>query len=163
MSDLVVLTFESEEDAAAVRGVVRSLQKAGQIALNDAAVVSKDAEGKLHVRDELDAGVKVGAMGGAVVGVFLSFVFPIVGLVAGVATGALMGKLADTGVDKSFIKELGEKLEPGSSALFLVVRDGEADSLRAALSGRKGEVYHTSLPPSFEEELRAALSGPGAG
>ncbi|NJM08099.1 DUF1269 domain-containing protein [Candidatus Gracilibacteria bacterium] len=156
MSDLVVITFASESDAAAARKVVGQLERAGQLQISDAAVVTRDTEGKLHVKNEIDSGIKIGALGGALVGVLLSFLFPLAGLIIGTAGGALVGRSLDKGVDGSFVKDLANELEAGSSALFLIV-GGDAAALRAALGSFAGELYHSTLDPDLENELRNAL------
>ena len=69
-----------------------------------------------------------------------------------------MGKLADTGIDQKFVKEVSEDLQPGTSALFFIVREANPNVALAALKPYKGTVRHTSFPPEAEEELRRLLS-----
>jgi uncharacterized membrane protein len=62
-----------------------------------------------------------------------------------------------TGVDGSFVKEVEGQLAPGRSALFLVLKDGSADAIAAALRPYRGELIQTTLPSDLEEELRSSL------
>ena len=122
MSNLIVITFENEDEAGKVRESVRKLQKQGLVSLDDSAVVVKDANGKIKVHNEMDRGVKIGAIGGGIIGVMLGFIFfPLGGLVMGALGGALVGKMTDLGVDKKFVKEIEAELKPGTSAIFLLV------------------------------------------
>ena len=75
----------------------------------------------------------------------------------GLAGGALMGSLAQMGVDKGFMKDVEEAMPPNSSALFFLLRDDEPDAAIAALEPYQGTVYHTSLSPEDEAMLREAL------
>ena len=52
-----------------------------------------------------------------------------IGAGVGAATGALSGHLADFGIDDNFIKELGSKIKPNSSALFLLIRRVTGDKV----------------------------------
>lgn len=158
MSNLIVITFDNPDEAGKVRQAIRTVQKQGNISLDDSAVIVKDADGKVKIKDEIDRGVKVGAAGGGLLGLLIGSVFfPIAGLVIGVAGGALAGRMADLGIQKSFIEDVTNALAPGTSALFLIVRDANANVAINALKPYKGEVYHTSLEPDTEETLRQVL------
>jgi uncharacterized membrane protein len=158
MSNLVVVTFDDTEEAGKVLKSLRSVQKEGYLGLDDSAVVVKDEDGKVHVKNEMDRGVKIGALGGGFLGLLIGSVFfPIAGLVIGALAGGLVGKSVDLGVDQKFVKEVSEDMQPGTSALFFIVRDAEPDVAVAALRPYKGTVRHTSFPPEAEEELRRIL------
>lgn len=157
MSNIVVMTFDSVDEAAKVRQTLRDVQRGGHLNLDDAAVIAKDAAGKVQVHNEVDTGVKWGALGGAILGPLLMFLFPLAGIALGAAGGALVGSAFDRGVDQKFVKDVKESLKPNSSALFVMVRDGDPTVALEALRPYKGTLYHTSLGPELEEELRRAL------
>lgn len=159
MSYLVVITFDNETEAGKVREAVSQLQQRGLLSLDDSAVVVKDANGKIQVHNEIDRGVKVGAVGGGLIGLMLGFVFfPLGGLIVGTVGGAIAGKMADLGVDQKFVKDVEAAMTPGSSAIFLVIRQADPNAALAALKPYKGTVYHTSLDTEAEESLRQVLS-----
>jgi uncharacterized membrane protein len=157
MSDLIVMSFNSAAVAEEVRDKVRQLQKGGLIALSDAAVITKDAEGKISVNNEVSRETKVGAGVGAVLGAVLGFAFPIAGILIGTAGGAAVGAMVGNGVDRKFVEDVQNTLTPGSSALFLVIRSGDAAALRGALEPYEGTLIQTTLDSSLEEQLRDAL------
>jgi uncharacterized membrane protein len=92
-------------------------------------------------------------------GLLIGFIFggPIGSMLVGVFGGALMGSLAQMGVDKGFMQDVEEAMSPDSSALFFLLRDDEPDAAIAALEPYQGTVYHTSLSPEDEAMLREAL------
>jgi uncharacterized membrane protein len=158
MSNLVVIAFDNMEEAGKVRETLRSAQHEDLISLDDAAVVVRDEDGKVHVKNETDRGVKIGAVGGGLLGLLLASVFfPIGGLVIGAIGGALVGKAFDTGVDQKFVKDVEAQLQPGTSAIFFIVREANADVAAAALRPYKGTVLQTTFPPEAEDELRRIL------
>lgn len=159
MSNLVVITFEGTEEAGKVRDALRSLERQNLISLDDSAVIVKDAEGNVRVKNETDRGIKVGAVGGGLLGLFIgSIFFPFAGLIGGALVGAVVGKMADLGVDQKFVREVSMDLGPDSSAIFILVREANANAAISALKPYKGHVYHTSLPSDTEQQLRAILA-----
>jgi uncharacterized membrane protein len=158
MSHLVVVSFDNAEEAGRVRETLRSAEKADYLSLDDSAVIVKDEEGKIHVKNEMDRGVQIGAIGGGLLGLLLaSIFFPVAGLLVGALAGGLIGKSVDLGIDQKFVKEVADDLEPNTSAIFFVVREANPDVAVAALKPYKGTVRQTSFPPEAEEELRRIL------
>ncbi len=160
MSYLVVIAFDDPDEAGKVRQTLTSIQQTGHLSLDDSAIVVKDEEGEVHLKNEVDRGVKVGAVGGSVLGLLIGSVFfPIGGLILGAIGGALVGKLFNTGVSQDFVKEVTDELEPGSSAIFFIVRGDDPNPTVAALRPYKGKVLQTSLPEEAEETLRRQIEG----
>ena len=157
MSNLIVMTLEHEAEARELRHTLKDLERQGLIGLDDAAIVEKDPDGTVHLKNELDTGIKLGALGGSIIGVLTSFFFPVVGLVVGAIGGALVGKSFDLGVDQKFVKDVSESLKPGGSALFLMVRHENPDAVISALKSHKGKIIQTTLSPDDEEALQQAL------
>ena len=52
---------------------------------------------------------------------------PIAGLAIGAGTGALAGKLADVGIDDDTIKQIGQQLQQGKAAVFVLARSATVD------------------------------------
>ena len=96
----------------------------------------------------------VGALLGLMLGMFM---FPVAGLLIGAGGGALIGRFMDFGVDGKFVKEVSESIQPGTSALFVLVREANPDVVRAILAEHHGKVLHTTLSPEAEENLQNAL------
>jgi uncharacterized membrane protein len=160
MSYLVAITFEDPDEANKVRKTLSSIEHTGHLSLDDSAIVVKDEDGKVHLKNEVDRGVKIGAVGGSMLGLLLASVFfPIGGLVLGALGGDLVGKLADTGVSQKFVKEVSDEMQPDSSAIFFIVRGDDPNPTVAALREYKGKVLQTTLPEEAEQTLRRHLEG----
>lgn len=157
MSQLVVITFDDEAQAGEALQRIRQVEKAGQVKLNDTAVVVKDKDGKVHTRNEVSSATETGAVVGGVIGGMLTFFFPPAGAAVGAAAGAAVGALTQGGVDGGFVREVQADLKPGSSALFVVARDGNLGAFTAALEPFKGTLRQTTLDTDGEEALRRAL------
>jgi uncharacterized membrane protein len=166
MSDLIVVAFPGEDTADQVLNRLQALQKEHLIDLEDACVVVRDRNGKVHVKQavnlvglEAASGGAFGAMWGTLIG--LLFLNPLAGLLTGAAfgagAGALSGMLSDYGINDDFIRSLGDTLEPGTSALFVLVRRATLDKVLPELRPFGGQVIRTSLSTEQEARLRRAL------
>jgi uncharacterized membrane protein len=161
MSDLVILAFDTQTGAGQMRNDLVKLEGEHLIGLEDAAVIVRNKEGKVKVHHEVNL-VGAGALGGAFWGLLIGLIFfvPIFGLVLGTAAGAIAGKFAYGGVDEQFIKEAGNTIQPGTSALFMLVRESTPDRVMDELKKYKNvKVLKTSLSKEQEEHLREAFAG----
>ena len=167
MSDLVVVGFDTVDEADKVLLKLAALRKEYLVDLEDAVVVVRDGEGKVHLKQSLNlaalgatSGLLSGTIWGGLVG--LLFLNPLAGIaiggLTGAGVGALSGSLADYGIDDTFIKSLGETIPSNSSALFVLVRKVQPEKVLAEFEGLRGRVLKTSLSPEQEEKLRIALS-----
>ena len=160
MSDLIVISFEDEQTAFALRAELAKLQQEYLIEMDDAVVVTKDDKGKvkLHQAQNLTA---LGAVSGGFWGVLIGMIFlnPLLGAAVGAGAGALSGALTDIGISNDMMKSFAESFKPGCSALFVLVRKATGDKVLAGLSEftGKGKVLKTSLTKDKEEELRKVI------
>jgi uncharacterized membrane protein len=123
-------TYPDEPSARADYNVVKELHLAGAIGTYDAAVVTKDKDGKVHAnKDELAN--RHGAWGGAAAGAVVGILFPpsiIATAIVGAAVGGVSGHLW-RGMSRGDVKEFGDLIDQGEAALVIV---GET-TLQAAL------------------------------
>jgi uncharacterized membrane protein len=159
MSSLVVLAFEDTDGAEEMRERMYDLQRRELITLEDAAVVVRNEKGRAKVK-QAHSLVGSGALGGAFWGMLIGLLFfaPWLGLVAGAASGALAGKLGDIGVDDTFIQEVSETVEPGTSALFLLAREANVERIEAEISDFEFTIIETNLSPEDESQLRETFA-----
>jgi uncharacterized membrane protein len=159
MSQVVVLGFDTPEQAQQTLSRLRDIERAGQISLEDTAIVSRDEQGNLKTHNEVSGATEGGAVVGGMLGLLIGgLIFPLAGLAVGALAGAGIGALLHRGVDGKFVDEVRDKIQPGHSALFVIVREANADAALAAVRGMHGEVIQTSLDTDAEEQLREALA-----
>lgn len=160
MSDLIVVAFKDETTGFEMRAALARMQKEYLIEMEDAVVVTKDANGKvkLHQATSLTA---AGAVGGGFWGMLIGMIFlnPLLGLAVGSGAGALSGKLSDIGISDQMMKEMVASFTPGSSALFVLVRRVPSDKVLEGMKefAGKGKVLKTSLSKDTEDALRKVL------
>lgn len=168
MSELVVVGFDNIDEADQVLTKLAFLKKEYLVDLEDAVVVTRNEEGKLHLKQSVNlaalgasSGFLSGGLWGALVGLFV--LNPLAGFaiggVIGAGSGALAGKLSDYGINDDFIKSLSATIPNNSSALFVLIRKAQTEKVMAEFEGIKGRVLKTSLSPENEKKLQEALSG----
>ena len=167
MSDLVVLDFDGIHTADDVLNKLRSLQKEYLIDLEDACVVERGQDGKVHIKQAINlaaVGAAQGGMSGALWGALVGLLFlnPLAGMaiggLVGAGAGALSGSLADYGINDDFVRRLGQTIPPGSSALFVLVKSVTLDKIMPEIEPYKPRVLKTSLSNEAEAKLKAALA-----
>ena len=132
-------TYRNEDAARDDYDVVKDLHAVGAVGTYDAAVVTKDDTGKVHVnKDEM--ATRHGAWGGAAVGAVVGILFPpaIIGTaIVGAAVGGIGGHLW-RGMSRSDVKEFGELIDAGQAALVIVGESTLQEALdKAALKAEK--------------------------
>jgi len=160
MSDLVVIAFPTEAKAEEVRQKLLSMQKEYLIELGDAVIAVKDDKGTIKLNQMINT-TAVGAVSGTFWGALIGLIFlmPLAGAALGAASGAIGGALTDVGINDKWMKETAAAIQPGSAALFLLIRKVTADKVLEGLKGEGGIVMKTSLDHTNEAALRAALAG----
>ncbi|GIW73563.1 MAG: membrane protein [Phycisphaerales bacterium] len=171
MSDLLVMGFDDPYKADKVLAEVLELQKEHLVDLEDAAVVVRDTKGKVRIKQTRDLSAVTATGGfwwGGLWGLLLGWLVlnPLLGWAAGAglgtAIGWLHGRSLDLGINDQFMKELGETLKPGSSAIFVLIRKATVDRVIDELKPFGGKILHTSLSKEDERKLREALEAGAA-
>jgi uncharacterized membrane protein len=167
MSNLVILGFDGFHTADEVLNKLRSLQKEYLIDLEDACVVERDSDGKVHIKQAVNLtaiGAASGGSRGAIWGMLIGLLFlnPLAGMaigaVAGAGAGALSGSLSDYGIRDDFIRKIGDTIPKGSSALCILFKSVTEDKVIPEIEPYRPRVLKTSLSNEQEARLKAALS-----
>jgi uncharacterized membrane protein len=160
MSELIAISYEDTVTAHQAADEAERLANDLIIEPDAIAVIVCRHDGTYKVTTNHHA---VGA--GTSWGMFWAFLFgilffvPVLGLAVGAGIGAIMAKITENGVDKEFQSRIQDMLQPGTSALFLVVHKVTPDKAVDALAPYGGTILKTSLSDTAENELQDALHG----
>lgn len=158
MSNLIAIAYPDVETATRVRDRLLDMQREKLITLADAAVAEKKPDGKIklhQLRSTVGGGAAAGSLWGGLIG--LLFLAPLLGMAVGAAAGAAGGAATDIGVDDSFMRDLGQRMQPGSATLFLLVVQSTPDKVIAEVAPYGGEIIQTSLSAEAEASLRESV------
>ena len=163
MADLIAIGYPDEATAEAAADEARRLASDLIIQPDAIAVIVRDEDGSYRVHTSHHA-VGAGATWGMFWGMLFGLLFfvPVLGMAVGAGMGALMGKVSKSGVDKAFQDQVRGMIQPGTSALFLILEKVTPDKAVEAMSKYGGTVLKTSLSKDGEAELQDALHGGGA-
>jgi uncharacterized membrane protein len=160
MADLIAIGYDDETTAAAAAEEVYRLAHDLVIEPDAVAVIVCDPDGKYKVTTShhpVGVGASYGMFWGLLFGVL--FFIPVFGMAVGAGLGALLGKVEKTGIDKEFQEQVRDMVQPGTSALFLIVEKVTPDKAVEAMSRFGGTVLKSSLSKDAEHELQDALHG----
>ena len=122
--------YDSVDDAKADLEDLKQLHRDAVVGTYDAAVITKNEEGKVDIVDRIEKPTEHGGWAGLAVGALLGLVFPpamLATAVVGAGAGALIGHL-EGGIPRSDLDEIGQTLQEGEAALVVI---GEATIERA--------------------------------
>ena len=154
-TQVIVAAFDGMDSAKEAFDDLKQLEKEKSIKIENAAILRKDHDSKLHIRDVKDMtgtrGVVLGGVLGGVVGVIAG----PVGWVAlgGAAIGGLVAKLKDGGFDNSRLEQWGDRLQPGTSALVAVVDQIWVREVEAALKEDARDVMTLEIGKDIATQL----------
>ena len=155
MSDLIVIGYPDEVAAYNVWDELVKLQRDYLVDLEDAAIIRRDQKGKFHITTPAHHAVAWGTLIGLL---FLFPLAPVVG-VAGGLMGAAIGTAGNLGIKGEFKERVQNMVQPGTSALLVILRKATPDKFFEALKPYGGTVLQTSLSHDAEQELMKALHG----
>jgi uncharacterized membrane protein/sporulation protein YlmC with PRC-barrel domain len=157
--DLVAVAFDAPEDAGQALKFVERFQKQGTLKVLNAAVLVKDAEGNVTIKDTRDIdpkkGRRLGAVTGGLIGLVGGPVGAVVGALAGVGAGGLAGKKIDFGFSDQFLDGLKQYLKPNTSALILLVEHAYYQQLSEVIAEEEGVFFRQTLTDKLVEQLLA--------
>src|SRR4029453_10402786 len=159
MADLIAIGYPDETTALSAMDEAERLQHELIIQADAVAAIVRNKDGKIRTVTNPPAG-GAGGTWGMLFGML--FFVPFLGMAVGAGMGALMGKVTKSAVDKQFQDQVREMLQPGTSALFMVVEKVTPDKAVDAMSKYGGTVLKSSLSNEAQQQLQEELPGQGA-
>ncbi|MFD9123379.1 DUF1269 domain-containing protein [Kitasatospora sp. NPDC059571] len=160
MATLTVWRFPTATGAQEALDTLTDLQRQELITVEDGAVVTWPEGTKKPKTHQLSTLTGMGALGGTFWGLLFGLIFfvPILGMAVGAAAGAVAGHFAPVGIDETFIKQVRDRVTPGTSALFLLTSHVVLDRVSPAFQGRHAELIETNLSAEQEALLRQTFA-----
>ena len=162
MNSLFAVVFDDRAKADAALDDLIQLQRGQVLAMQDAVFVTRTPDGGVKLDQSVNiaaAGAVSGAFWGSLVG--LIFLAPLLGAAVGAAAGGVSGYLTDYGVNDDFARQMGEKLEPGRVALFVLAANVTPERVAETLAPRGGELFYSSFAPDVEQRFRSGIRSAG--
>jgi len=150
-------TYPSEVAARGDYDVVKDLHSVGALGSYDAAVITKDDDGKVHVNKD-ETATRHGTWGGIAAGALVGLLFPpsiLASAAVGGAVGGVSGHLWK-GMSRSDVKEFGELIDAGQACLLVI---GES-TIQSALekAGLKPEKHVEKQVDASSKDVDAAVA-----
>ena len=156
-----VATYPDETAARADYQAVKELHATGLVGAYDAAVVTKDANGKVHENKD-ETATRHGAWWGIAAGAAVGVLFPpaVLGAAAaGGLIGGVSGHLAK-GMSRARAKELGDFIDPGQAGLVVVGDSKVEEAIQKAVTRAERETAEELGvdPKDIDKALQQAVS-----
>ena len=156
MSEFVVMVFPDEQKAYAGLHALTELHTEGTVSVYATAVVRREPNGTLAIKQQSDdgpVGTALGMLVGALVGVFAG----PVGVAAGVAGGAMLGGARDLlhlSVSDDFLLDAEKELTPGKYAVVAEVAEDWTAPLDIRMEALGGKVIRQDRDDFIDEQLQ---------
>jgi len=157
---IYVATYPDEASAKADYQVVRDLRADGLLGSYDAAIVTKDASGKVHANKD-ETATRHGAWWGVAAGAAVGLIFPpaiLASSAVGGVIGGVSGHLAK-GMSRSEVKELGDFIDPGQAGLVVVGESKVEKAIQNAVTRAEKETAEELGvdPKDIDKALKQAM------
>jgi len=154
--ELIITVYHDPHQAETVLKELRHQAGDDTFKIKDAAVITKDPNGRPHINDMDDVkpqhGALFGAITGAVIGLMGGPAGAVVGAAAGAATGAATAAALDMGFSDDQLKDLQASMPADSSALVLLVEHTWVEKLMRQMEKDRGTTFRHQIDPAVVSE-----------
>jgi uncharacterized membrane protein len=155
---VVVVAFSDDSRAYEALATVKQLDGKGQIDVVEAAVVTRDPDGRVHVKDQAGGDNLVGTASGGLIGLLIGILGGPLGILLGGATGLLLGSLwdlDDADTSDSALSQVSKTVQVGRNSLLAQVVEQSPDVLDTAMAHLSGTVVRRPVYEVEDEIARA--------
>lgn len=158
--ELIVSVYRGADRAGQVLADLRRSVTDDDFEIKNAAVVAKDRDGKVQLRDSEDVDAGRGALFGAITGALIGLIAgpggAVAGALAGAATGGLAASVVDMGFTNDQLRELQASMPADSSALVLLIEHTWVERLVGELEQRQGKLFRHEVAPDTLDQFRSS-------
>lgn len=137
------------------------LQARGHLELDDAAIVHKAEGGRVRIVQTKDVSTGQGAISGSWWGLLAGLFIPggpLLGAALGAAVGGIFAKMRDIGIDDDQMKQMGEQLDAGESALFLLLTGCHQARAMHEVGRFEARLLYTTADADQADQVRERLA-----
>jgi uncharacterized membrane protein len=156
--NVIVVNFSDDAKAYEAITTLKQLDSQDQLDLAAAAVVARDEDGQVEMKDDVANAAYAGTVGGGLVGLLIGIIGGPLGILIGGATGVLAGSLFDMNDDddtESALSGVSKSVRAGRTALLAEVTEQSTEIVDTAMRTLGGEVLRRSAT-DVEAEVAAA-------
>jgi uncharacterized membrane protein len=155
MEKMIVVVFDDESKAYNGLNAMKQLDRQADLTIFAIAVIAKDGDGVVNVRQSADAG-PLGTMFGTSLGGMVGLLGGPLGMAVGMATGSLSGAISDVdrmGIDLEFLDDVGRFLTPGKAAVVASVDEYWTTPLDTAMEPLGGTIFRKLRTEVVDEQI----------
>ena len=144
---MLVVVFDTEGKAYEGRQALLRLENEGSIGVYASAVVAKDANGSVTVK-QTDKAAPVGPLIGSLLGSMIGLLGGPMGVTVGAMVGLAGGSAAELNnarIGADFIDDVSEELKPNKFALVAEIREGWTTPVDTGMEAIGGTVLRRAL------------------
>ena len=158
-NNVIAVSFDEDDSAYAGLARLKQLDADGQIELRAAAVVERDGDGQVTVKETDGREHWEGTASGGLIGLLIGIIGGPLGVLVGGATGLLVGSLfdlEDTDDTESVLAEISKEVRPGHDTLLVELREPrDHEVVDGVMESRSGSVIRRAVV-DVEAEIAAA-------
>jgi uncharacterized membrane protein len=152
---MMVVIFDDEKKAYEGIKALKDLHAEGSITLYASAVIAKDGDGNVTVKQAADQGplgTGVGLLTGSLIGLLGGPVGVAIGAGAG-TFGGMFYDLAKLGVGEDFLGEVGQQLQAGKVAVVAEVGEEWVTPVDASMEAAGGVVFRRARGEVLDSQI----------
>lgn len=162
MKNIVTIAVPSRYSGQLVMNRIQDAVDAGQITVEDVALVYRTEEGKVKLQQTTDMTAGRGFWRGALWGLVAAIAAPVAAPAAVVAAGGGLGAwiagAGDKGISNKFMKQAGEAIKDNESVVFVLADESSAKGIEGmiqdAIANEGAKIEYEVLNENAEQYLR---------
>jgi uncharacterized membrane protein len=159
--ELSAAVYSDEDQARRILDGLQQMHKGSTITLEDLAMVTKDEDGKVNIKETREVSGKKGAARGAIVTGIFGVIYPpslLATALGGGVIGGLWGRLKDSGIKTGRLKEFGDSIEPGQAGVIALSEPQYVAEIERTMGEWNATVIHHGFDEKESDELAKAAS-----
>jgi len=155
MERMLVVVFDDESKAYEGSRALKQLDSDGNIAIHAEAVIKKNADGTVTMKQSNEE-FPVGTVGGTAIGALIGLLEGPIGLGIGAAAGALAGVIGDlnvAAVDAEFVDDVAAVLKPNKCAVIAEVSEEWVTPVDTRMDALGGSVFRTARKSVVHDQI----------